>query len=126
MDPLAELMGESPGIEAVREKISRLLKHQPDARRFPPLLIYGETGTGKGLVARALHRAGPRSNGPFVDINCAAIPETLLEAELFGFERGAFTDARQAKVGLFQAANRGTIFFARRIRVPRSRTCVPV
>jgi len=109
-DPLAELMGESPGIEALREKIGRLLHHQAEARRFPPLLIYGETGTGKGLVARALHRAGPRADGPFVDINCAAIPETLLEAELFGFERGAFTDARHAKAGLFQAANRGTIF----------------
>ena len=57
-----------------------------------------------------MHRAGPRASGPFVDVNCAAIPETLLEAELFGFERGAFTDARQAKAGLFQAANRGTIF----------------
>lgn len=110
MDPLAELIGESPGIEALREKIGRLLQRQPDARRFPPLLIHGETGTGKGLVARLIHRAGPRADGPFVDINCAAIPETLLEAELFGYERGAFTDAKQAKVGLFQAANRGTIF----------------
>src|SRR5262249_27752410 len=56
------------------------------------------------------HREGPRSEGPFVDVNCAAIPETLLESELFGFERGAFTDARAAKPGLFQAANHGTIF----------------
>jgi DNA-binding NtrC family response regulator/tetratricopeptide (TPR) repeat protein len=74
------------------------------------VLIQGETGSGKGLVALALHRAGPRSSGPFVDVNCAAIPETLLEAEMFGFERGAFTDARQAKRGLFQAAHRGTLF----------------
>ncbi|MGH7412226.1 MAG: sigma 54-interacting transcriptional regulator [Candidatus Methylomirabilis sp.] len=109
-DPLAELIGESPGIEAVREKIARLLNRQPDSRRFPPIHIYGETGTGKGLLARTLHRAGPRASGPFVDLNCAAIPETLLEAELFGYERGAFTDARQAKAGLFQVANRGTIF----------------
>jgi len=109
-DPLAELIGDSPGIEALREKVGRLLHHQPEARRFPPILIYGETGTGKGLLARGLHRAGPRADGPFVDINCAAIPETLLEAELFGFERGAFTDAKQAKVGLFQVAHRGTIF----------------
>jgi transcriptional regulator with AAA-type ATPase domain/tetratricopeptide (TPR) repeat protein len=95
---------------AIREKIGRLLERQSDSRRLPPILIQGETGTGKGLVARGIHRAGPRSNGQFVDVNCAAIPETLLEAELFGFERGAFTDARQAKAGLFQAAHRGTIF----------------
>jgi tetratricopeptide (TPR) repeat protein len=62
------------------------------------------------LVARILHKDGPRARGPFIDVNCAAIPETLLEAELFGFERGAFTDARRAKPGLFQAAHQGTIF----------------
>jgi tetratricopeptide (TPR) repeat protein/class 3 adenylate cyclase len=73
-------------------------------------LILGETGTGKGLLARAIHQAGPRRAGPFVSVNCAAIPETLLEAELFGFERGAFTDAHQAKAGLFQTAHRGTLF----------------
>ncbi len=64
----------------------------------------------KGLLASVIHRTGPRATGPFIDVNCAAIPETLLEAELFGFERGAFTDARQAKVGLFQAAHGGTLF----------------
>jgi DNA-binding NtrC family response regulator len=74
------------------------------------MLIQGETGTGKGLVARIIHRTGPRKGGPFVDINCPAIPETLLEAELFGFERGAFTDAHRAKPGLFQAAHGGTLF----------------
>src|SRR5262245_56841715 len=74
------------------------------------VLLRGETGTGKGLVARTLHRAGPRAGAPFVDVNCAAIPDTLLEAELFGYERGAFTDARQAKPGLFQLAHRGTLF----------------
>ena len=110
MNSLAELLGESPGIAAVRQKIGQLLQRQTDARRLPPILIQGETGTGKGLLARAIHAAGPRRDGPFVDVNCAAIPETLLEAEMFGFERGAFTDARQAKVGLFQAAHRGTIF----------------
>ena len=110
MKHLADLLGESPGIEAIRDKIVRLLERQRDARRLPPVLIEGETGTGKGLLARLIHRAGPRPNGPFVDVNCAAIPETLLEAEMFGFERGAFTDARRAKLGLFQAANRGTIF----------------
>jgi tetratricopeptide (TPR) repeat protein len=74
------------------------------------VLIQGETGTGKGVVARILHEGGARAGGPFVDVNCAAIPETLLEAELFGFERGAFTDARRSKAGLFQTAHRGTIF----------------
>ncbi|HEY7141072.1 MAG TPA: sigma 54-interacting transcriptional regulator [Methylomirabilota bacterium] len=107
---LPELVGESGGIVAVRERIARLVARASDVRRLPPVLIQGETGSGKGLVARALHRAGPRSGGPFVDVNCAAIPETLLEAEMFGFERGAFTDARQAKRGLFQTAHRGTLF----------------
>jgi transcriptional regulator with AAA-type ATPase domain/tetratricopeptide (TPR) repeat protein len=107
---LSDLLGKSPGIEAIRERIARLLERQQDARRLPSVLIEGETGTGKGLLARLIHRGGPRPDGPFVDVNCAAIPETLLEAEMFGFERGAFTDARRAKPGLFQAANRGTIF----------------
>jgi DNA-binding NtrC family response regulator len=110
MDPLAELIGESPGILAVRETVKQLLLRHSDTRRLPPILIQGETGTGKGLLARAIHRAGLRAAGPFVDVNCAAIPDTLLEAELFGFERGAFTDARHAKAGLFQTAHRGTIF----------------
>jgi DNA-binding NtrC family response regulator/tetratricopeptide (TPR) repeat protein len=110
MTAMAELVGDSPGILAVREQIARLVARASEVRRLPPVLIQGETGSGKGLVARALHRAGPRSGGPFVDVNCAAIPETLLEAEMFGFERGAFTDARQAKRGLFQTAHRGTLF----------------
>jgi tetratricopeptide (TPR) repeat protein/MoxR-like ATPase len=94
----------------VREELGRLLTRRTELRRLPPILIQGETGTGKGLLARALHRGSPRADGPFVDINCAAIPDTLLEAELFGFERGAFTDARQAKPGLFQIAHGGMIF----------------
>jgi len=110
MEELADLLGESPAIKAVREKLRQLLERQPAGRRLPAILIQGETGTGKGLVARLMHRMGPRRGGPFVDINCPAIPETLLEAELFGYERGAFTDARHAKPGLFHTAHRGTLF----------------
>src|SRR5712691_4136113 len=110
MDGLAELLGESPAIEAVRQRLRRLLAQLKTGRSLPAILIQGETGTGKGLVAKLIHRYGPRASGPFVDVNCAAIPDTLLEAELFGFERGAFTDARQAKPGLFRTAHRGTIF----------------
>jgi transcriptional regulator with AAA-type ATPase domain/tetratricopeptide (TPR) repeat protein len=108
---LNQLLGASPELAAVRDQLSRLLARQAvPQRRLPPVLIQGETGTGKGLVAQVIHQAGPRARTPFVDVNCAAIPDTLLEAELFGFERGAFTDARQAKPGLLQMAHRGTIF----------------
>src|SRR3989454_3573538 len=107
---LAELIGDSPGLVAVRAQVEQLLRRYSDTRPLPAVLVLGETGTGKGLLARAIHDAGPRKAGPFVAINCAAIPETLLEAELFGFERGAFTDAHQAKAGLFQTAHRGTLF----------------
>ena len=110
MGPFDQLLGESPAIVAVRRQLERLLRSHADARRLPPILIQGETGTGKGLLAKAIHRASPRRDGAFVDVNCAAIPEPLLEAEMFGFERGAFTDARQAKAGLIQSAHRGTIF----------------
>jgi DNA-binding NtrC family response regulator/tetratricopeptide (TPR) repeat protein len=108
---LDQLIGESPGIAALRDQVSRLLARPLDgARRLPPILLLGETGTGKGLVAQAIHRAGPRADGPFVDLNCAAIPDSLLEAELFGYERGAFTDARQGKPGLLQVAHGGSLF----------------
>jgi transcriptional regulator with AAA-type ATPase domain/tetratricopeptide (TPR) repeat protein len=108
--PLGDLIGGSAAIAAVRDQVARLLERQRDAHRLPSILIQGETGTGKGLLARMLHRHGPRREGPFIDVNCAAIPETMLEAEMFGFERGAFTDARRAKLGLLQAAHRGAIF----------------
>jgi transcriptional regulator with AAA-type ATPase domain/predicted ATPase len=110
MGLLDDLLGESPKIAAVREHVRQLVRSWSSARRAPPVLIQGETGTGKGLVARALHAASPRTDGPFVDFNCVSVPDTLLEAELFGFERGAFTDARQSKPGLFQVAHRGTLF----------------
>jgi len=110
MEPFSELLGDSPAIEAVRQNLRRLLARSKPGRRSPAILLGGKTGTGKGLAARLIHRYGPRGSGPFVDVNCAAIPDTLVEAELFGYERGAFTDARRAKPGLFQAAHRGTIF----------------
>jgi DNA-binding NtrC family response regulator/tetratricopeptide (TPR) repeat protein len=109
--PLAQLLGESSAMVSLREQVDRLLQRQADrGRRRAPILILGETGTGKGLLAGILHRAGPRAAGPFVDVNCAAIPDNLLEAELFGFERGAFTDARHAKAGLLQTAHGGVLF----------------
>src|SRR4026209_54267 len=110
MNELAELLGESPAIEALRQALRRLLNRPQAGRRRPPVLLQGATGTGKGLVARLIHRAGPRADAPFVDVNCAAIPDSLFEAELFGFERGAFTDAARSKRGLFQTAHHGTIF----------------
>ena len=110
MTALADLLGDSPALVAVRTQAEQLLRRQSKTGRLPPVLILGETGVGKGLLARAIHRAGPRAHAPFVAVGCTNIPETLLESELFGFERGAFTDARDAKPGLFQTAHRGTLF----------------
>jgi transcriptional regulator with GAF, ATPase, and Fis domain len=108
---LDELIGTSETILALRAQASRLLERQGSGRgRLPPILILGETGSGKGLLVRALHQASSRRERPLIEVNCAAIPDTLVEAELFGFERGAFTDARQAKPGLFQAAHGGVLF----------------
>jgi transcriptional regulator with AAA-type ATPase domain/TolB-like protein len=110
MRELDELLGRSPRIAALREKIRALLAGEATTHRLPPLLITGETGTGKSLLARIIHEASSRSAAQFVELNGAAIPENLLESELFGFERGAFTDARHPKAGLFQVAHHGTLF----------------
>jgi DNA-binding NtrC family response regulator len=99
------IVGESPGL---RQAIDRLARVIP--RDSVTVLITGETGTGKELFAAAVHYNGPRAREPFVEVNCAALPESLLEAELFGYEKGAFTDARAAKPGLFEAAHKGTLF----------------
>ena len=104
------LVGESTSIRALRELVLRLASHEKRDGGGPTVLITGETGTGKGLVARALHRAAPRHDAPFLEVNCAALPDHLLEAELMGYERGAFTGAVKSKPGLFEAAERGTIF----------------
>ncbi len=102
---LQDLIGEHASIVALRKLVSRVARS-----RVNTVLIYGETGTGKGLVARMIHRQSARSQKEFLDINCAAIPGNLLESELFGFERGAFTGAVGMKQGLIEAANGGTVF----------------
>jgi transcriptional regulator with PAS, ATPase and Fis domain len=101
----ANLLGEHESIRAVRALVARIAESP-----VRQVLLYGETGTGKGLVARMLHRLSARASRPFVDVNCAAIPATLMESELFGHERGAFTGAQAAKQGLIEAAHGGTLF----------------
>ena len=110
MDLAEQVVGHSPPIVALRATIERLLRSTIQGSRPPSVLLQGETGTGKGLIASILHRQSRRRDARFVDVNCAAIPEPLLEAELFGYERGAFTDARRSKPGLFQVAHGGTLF----------------
>ncbi|MDR3160806.1 MAG: sigma-54 dependent transcriptional regulator [Spirochaetaceae bacterium] len=99
-----EIIGDSPTLERVRELIIHAAAS--DAR----ILITGENGTGKELVARAIHYGSSRAAKPFVEVNCAAIPDTLIESELFGHEKGAFTDAVSSRKGRFEAAHRGTLF----------------
>src|SRR5579862_3650892 len=98
------LIGSSPAMERTIEVI-RLV-----GMRRATVLITGETGTGKEMVARALHMAGPRASSPMVAVNCNALPENLMEAELFGHVKGAFTGAIQQRVGRFEQAHRGTLF----------------
>jgi DNA-binding NtrC family response regulator len=101
---LEGLLGASEAMQHVFHTIRRV------ARSRATVLICGESGTGKELAARAIHALGPRAAGPFVAVNCAGIPETLIESELFGHERGAFTDAREQRIGRFESASGGTLF----------------
>jgi len=102
------IIGDSAPICEVRARIARIAAVA--GNQLPPVLILGETGTGKELIARALHFESTRAAQPFIEINCASIPDNLLESELFGHERGAFTDARERKIGLVEAADGGTLF----------------
>jgi DNA-binding NtrC family response regulator len=101
----AGIVGQSPALKAALKRAARVLPHA-DATA----LIVGDTGTGKELLARAIHRGGRRRGGAFVTVNCSALPANLIESELFGHERGAFTDAHAAKPGLFEVADGGTLF----------------
>ena len=101
---LAALLGRNEQMREVRQLIERV------ADTDATVLIAGESGTGKGLVARDIHAASPRRERPFVIVNCAALPSELLESELFGFERGAFTGAVQHRPGKFEFAHQGTMF----------------
>ena len=98
------IIGSSDRITEIFETIKRV------APTTTTILITGETGTGKELIARAIHRNSPRKNNPFIKINCAAIPESLMESELFGYEKGAFTGAATKKQGRFELAHKGTLF----------------
>ncbi|HVN19646.1 MAG TPA: sigma-54 dependent transcriptional regulator [Dongiaceae bacterium] len=104
LEGTSEIYGDSPAMHEVRDRIARV------APTNATVLITGETGTGKEVVARAIHRNSPRAAKPFVAVNCAAFTETLLESELFGHEKGAFTGADRQRQGLFEAAHEGTLF----------------
>jgi len=101
---LDRLAGESNAMDQVRALIGKV------ARSMAPVLVHGESGTGKELVARAIHEVSPRGAMPFIAVNCGAIPESLLEAEFFGYRKGAFTGANEDREGFFQAAQGGTLF----------------
>jgi two-component system, NtrC family, response regulator AtoC len=109
---IEQIRGESEKILGLKQKISQIVSVEQnfDAANAPSVLISGETGTGKELVAKAIHFSGHFSDEPFVEINCSAIPKELLEAELFGCEKGAFTGAQKQRVGLIESAEGGTLF----------------
>jgi two-component system response regulator PilR (NtrC family) len=128
---LDNIIGASPAMEKLKQTIRTV------ASTNSTILIYGESGTGKELVARAVHVCSPRATEPFVSVNCGAFPETLLESELFGYVKGAFTGANQNKRGLFEVADQGTIFLdeigemtlamqVKLLRVLQERTVRPV
>ena len=98
-----DLLAKSPPMQAIFKTVAKIADYKTTA------LITGESGVGKELIARAIHRRGSRRGGPFVAVNCGAIPETLLESELFGYKKGAFTDASADRTGLFEQANHGTL-----------------
>ncbi len=104
--PMRGVLGRSPAIQAVLEQVQQIAKLD----ETPPVLISGETGTGKGLIARTIHAGSARASKPFIEVNCTALPGTLMESELFGHERGAFTDAKESRMGLFEAAEGGFLF----------------
>ena len=109
---LAAVLGKAPAIEDVKQRVRRMLAVEAGLKdEVPPaVLITGETGTGKELFARAIHFDGARRDNAFVEVNCASLPAQLVESELFGYERGAFTDAKGRKLGLVEAADGGTLF----------------
>ncbi len=99
-----KVVAESSGMKLVLEQVNLVAKHQVN------VLVTGETGTGKEVVARLLHKNSPRHGGPFIPVNCGAIPDNLIESQLFGHEKGAFTDAKSSKPGFFESAHGGTLF----------------
>jgi len=98
-------IAQSPAMKEVLQQVREVARHAETT-----VLITGETGTGKDLIARTIHNLSPRANRPFIEVNCAALPHNLMESELFGYESGAFTGARDRKIGLFEAAGAGTVF----------------